>query len=221
MSRLSIKLQTKALAEMATRKVFTKSLAGFTYEVHAKVFKGSTDSELLCSAIKIGKDQSLWDIGTGTGLAALTAKKMGARYVLATDLNPYAVKNAKRNSELLNLDIEVKKADIFGNINKRFDIITFNPPFTNHPAKNDFEISFWDKDNMAVKRFFGGLKKHLNKNGYALVSWSSFGKIYILKKIARDYGFALEKVGERKGKRGLTYYVFKVNLQVITRVMKF
>ncbi len=210
MSRLSIKLQAKALAEMATRKTFIRNLAGFTYEVHAKVFKGSTDSELLCSAIKIRKDQSLWDIGTGTGLAALTAKKMGARYVLATDLNPYAVKNAKRNSKLLNLDIEVKKADVFGNINKRFDVITFNPPFTNHKAKNDYEISFWDKDNMAVKRFFDGLRKHLNSNGYALVSWSSFGKTYILKKIAKENGFNLEKLGERKGKRGLIYYVFKV-----------
>ncbi len=210
MSKLSIKLQAKALADMAIRKTFIKNLAGFTYEVHAKVFKGSTDSELLCSVIKIRKDQSLWDIGTGTGLAALTAKKMGARYVLATDLNPYAVKNAKRNSELLNLDIEVKKADVFGNINKRFDIITFNPPFTNHSTKNDYEISFWDKDNMAVKKFFKDLNMYLTSDGYALISWSSFGKIFILKKIARDNGFNLEKMGERKGKRGLIYYVFKV-----------
>ncbi len=210
MSDLSIKLQAKALADMATRKTFTKNLAGFSYEVHPKVFKGSTDSELLCSFVKVNKKQSLWDIGTGAGLVALIAKKKGAGYVLATDFNPYAVKNAQRNSKLLHLKMDVKKADVFGTIQKRFDVITFNPPFTNHPARNNFEISFWDKDNATVKKFFKNLKDHLNKDGYGLIAWSSFGKVYILKKIAKDHGFILTKLGQRKGKRGLIYYTFKI-----------
>ncbi len=196
---------------MAKVRPFKKKLAGFDYIVLPKVFKGSTDSEILCDVLDVKKGETSWDIGTGTGLAALQAKKRGARYVLATDLNPFAVKNAKENSVMTGLKVDVKQADVFGDIDKKFDVITFNPPFTNHQARNNYEISFWDKDNKAVKKFFAGLNKHLNKNGRAFICWSSFGKIRVIKNIAKCYGFSLTELKRKKGKSNLVYYVFKVN----------
>ncbi len=210
MGNLSLQLQAKSLVEMEKRKPYTKKLAGFEYEVLPKVYKGSTDTELLCSLLHIQKNQDVWDIGTGTGLVALTAKKMGARYVLATDFNPDAVKNALKNSTLLKLKIDVKKVDVFGNIHKKFDLITFNPPFTDNLAKKSHEISFWDKDHKTVRKFFKDVRNHLKKNGRALICWSSFGKISVLKKIATEYGFTLHEVGKKKGKRNFVYYVYQL-----------
>ena len=185
-----------------------KRLAGLEYIVLQKVYKGAIDTELLCGLLNIKKNQDVWDIGTGTGLVALTAKKQGARYVLATDLNPNAVQNTKRNSALLGLKIDVRKADVFGDINKRFDLITFNPPFTDKLTKKSYEISFWDKDHKTIRKFFQNVRSHLKKSGRAFICWSSFGKTFILKKIASEYGFALKELGRRKGKRDFVYYVY-------------
>src|SRR3989344_1635773 len=209
MSKLSLKLQTKSLKEMATRKLYSKKLAGFEYLVLPKVYKGSTDTELFCRAIIIKKGQDVWDIGTGTGLIALQAKKKGARYVLATDLNPDAVKNARVNSKLLGLKIDVRKIDLFGNIEKKFDLITFNPPFTDQKA-HGHAISFWDKDHGTVNKFFRGVKKRLKSGGRALIAWSSFGNTKKLKKIAQYNGFTLKKIGKKKGKRNFVYYIFQI-----------
>ena len=210
MGNKSLQLQAQALADMAKRKPFVKKLAGFEYEVLPKVYKGSTDSELLCSLLDIRKDMDVWDIGTGTGLAALTAKKLGAHYVLATDLNPDAVKNARANSARLHLNIDVKKANVFGDSTKKFDLITFNPPFTDNTAKASHEISFWDKDHKAVRAFFKDIRSHLKENGRALICWSSFGKTAVLKRIASEYGHELYELGRRKGKMSFVYYVFEV-----------
>lgn len=210
MSKLSLKLQTKSLKEMAVRKPYTKNLAGLEYSVLPKVYKGSTDTELFCKILNIKKGQYVWDIGTGTGLIALTAKKKGARYVLATDLNPDAVKNAKENSKLLGLKIDVRQADVFGSINKKVDIITFNPPFTDQSAKQKHEISFWDKDHKTLRKFFSDIKNHLKPDGKALIAWSSFGDTKKLKKIAKEFNLSLKEVAKKKGKQNFIYYVFEI-----------
>lgn len=44
------------------------------------------------------------DLGTGTGILALAAARMGAKSVLAIDLNPLCVKTAEKNVELNRLD---------------------------------------------------------------------------------------------------------------------
>ena len=175
MSKLSLKLQAKSLKEMASRKPYLKKLAGLEYHVLPKVYKGSTDTELFCKVLNIKKGQDLWDIGTGTGLIALYAKSKGAGYVLATDLNPDAVKNAKENSKLLDLKINIRLADLFGSINKKVDVITFNPPFTDQQAEQKHDISFWDKDHKTLKKFFSGIHKHLKPRGKVFIAWSSFG----------------------------------------------
>lgn len=209
MSKLSLQLQSQALQAMAQEKAYYRKLAGFTYIVHPKVYKGSTDTELFCKVLDIKIGGSMWDIGTGTGLVALRGKQMGARRVLATDLNPHAVKNALENSALLKLPIEVHQCNVFGNIKERFDVITFNPPFTNHNSKTGHAISFWDKDHATVKRFFSQLHRHIQKDGRVFIAWSSFGNIRVLKRIAHHYKYTLREVGRKKGKRDFVYYIFK------------
>lgn len=210
MSKLILILQEKSLRKMTSIKPYSKNLAGFQYSVLPKVYKGSTDTELFCKILNIKKGQNVWDIGTGTGLIALTAKQKGAQYVLATDLNPYAVKNAKENSKLLGIKIDVQQADVFGSINKKVDIITFNPPFTNKQAKQKHDISFWDKDHKTLRKFFKNLPKHLKPNGRAFIAWSSFGDTRKLKKIAKEFNLSLKEAGKKKGKRGFVYYVFEI-----------
>lgn len=63
----------------------------------------------LLSAHLTGKN--VLDHGTGTGVLAIFAKKMGARYVLAIDIDDKSVENAKENAALNNVDIDVRLGD--------------------------------------------------------------------------------------------------------------
>ncbi|UUZ85483.1 50S ribosomal protein L11 methyltransferase [Paenibacillus sp. P26] len=56
------------------------------------------------------------DVGTGSGILAIAAAKLGARHVLALDLDPVAVSSATENSRLNGMDgqITVKLSDLLG-----------------------------------------------------------------------------------------------------------
>jgi ribosomal protein L11 methyltransferase len=56
------------------------------------------------------------DVGTGSGILAIGAVKLGARGVLALDLDPVAVSSAKANAELNGLKdrIDVRESDLLG-----------------------------------------------------------------------------------------------------------
>jgi ribosomal protein L11 methyltransferase len=64
------------------------------------------------SVIKEGDD--VIDVGTGSGILAIAAAKLGAKHVLALDLDPVAVSSAGENSRLNDLQsqITVKHSDL-------------------------------------------------------------------------------------------------------------
>jgi 16S rRNA G1207 methylase RsmC len=74
------------------------------------------------------------DLGCGYGIVGIALKKKYPDIkVIMTDINERAVRLAKENVILNNLDIEVYKSDIYSNIklhSMKFDIILTNPPFS-------------------------------------------------------------------------------------------
>ena len=70
--------------------------------------------------------KSVYDFGTGTGVLAILAEKLGASYVLAVDNDDWCIENANEN--ILNNDtkgILIKKVDAAYQ-NRQFDIILAN-----------------------------------------------------------------------------------------------
>lgn len=72
------------------------------------------------------KGDSVLDIGTGTGILAIKCKERGAGRVLATDIQPEAVENAKENAKYYGVDIEVKQNYLNWDINEKFDLTIAN-----------------------------------------------------------------------------------------------
>jgi len=64
--------------------------------------------------VKPGDD--VIDVGTGSGILSIGAAKLGARAVLAVDLDPVAVSSARENAHLNGLDetIDVRLSDLLG-----------------------------------------------------------------------------------------------------------
>ena len=70
--------------------------------------------------------QSVLDVGTGSGVLAIAAKKLGAERVLAVDTDPQAIALAKENCQLNQVDgIGLSDAPV-ASIDEPFDILVAN-----------------------------------------------------------------------------------------------
>jgi len=71
-------------------------------------------------------NKSVFDFGTGTGLLAILAHKLGALTVLAVDNDDWCIENASENIVVNNTQsIEIQKVND-ANLNKKFNIIIAN-----------------------------------------------------------------------------------------------
>ncbi len=67
------------------------------------------------------------DIGTGSGILAITSKKLGAKDVFGVDIDQNSIKVSKENANINNIDdIKFIKGNLIDNINSLFDVICAN-----------------------------------------------------------------------------------------------
>ncbi len=90
---------------------------------------GTHETTILCilameELLKPGMD--VIDVGTGSGILAITAKKLGAHRVLAIDIDDIAVKIARENAILNRVNIEVIKNNLIEGIYEKFHLILAN-----------------------------------------------------------------------------------------------
>jgi ribosomal protein L11 methyltransferase len=85
------------------------------------------------------KEKFILDMGSGTGVLAILASKLGARYLIAIDSDEWAFKNAKENSQLNNIsNINFIHGDINDIGDTKFDVVLAN--ISRNVILNDIEI---------------------------------------------------------------------------------
>lgn len=136
------------------------------------IYEPDEDSFLLVKQVKkLAKDKKVLDMGTGFGILAETALESGAKDVLAVDIDEEVIEFVKSKG------IKVKTSDLFSNIDEKFDLIIFNPPYLPEDELEDFEIrnvTTGGKEGYEIiERFLIDAKKYLNKNGEILIVFSS------------------------------------------------
>jgi len=99
------------------------------------------------------KDLSVLDLGTGSGILAIVAAKLGAKEVWAVDLDPLSVEAAKENTERNHISerIRIRKGSL-GDVRKRVDVIV---------ANIDFKV---------LHRMRWPLLRHLHRPGFLILS---------------------------------------------------
>jgi len=81
--------------------------------------------ELMEKYLKNG--DSVLDVGTGSGILAITAAKLGAGKIFACDLDPVAVRVAKDNFKENGVpQIECKESDLVKNVEGVYDLVSAN-----------------------------------------------------------------------------------------------
>lgn len=90
---------------------------------------GSHETTQLCAQLLddyVTNQDDVIDIGTGTGILAIIAKKLGAHTVMATDLDQVAVDTAQENIEINQVELAVLKADKLAEIDFQPTMIVAN-----------------------------------------------------------------------------------------------
>jgi release factor glutamine methyltransferase len=141
------------------------------------------------------------DLGTGTGVGALAAIRVGAASVVAVDVDERAVRCARINALLAGCEdrIDVRHGDLFEPVvGERFDVVLFNPPFLGgrpDPGGHPLQRAFRAGD--VLERFADGLAAHLAPGGHAVLVLSSVGVGAALIDRLADHGFASVTVATR------------------------
>jgi len=149
------------------------------------------------------------DLGTGCGILALHAAKNGAAEVVATDIDPRALENARENVSNHGLGhvIEVIASDLFDNVEGKFDLIIANLPILD---------SFWNEKTGPTadmyRRFLAQIEGRLNPGGVALLGFASFGDMSAAQELILPNPLLTKLVCDRKW--GVDWYVYQFENQV-------
>lgn len=138
------------------------------------------------------------ELGTGCGLAALHAARLGA-CVTATDISPAAIACARENATRLGLGdrVDVREGDLFAPVaGERFDVVLFHPPYF-PGAQASAAAAAWHYADLP-QRFAEGLAAHLLPGGRALLLLSTNGDCAAYLRALEDADFTLEIVLEKE-----------------------
>lgn len=127
---------------------------------------------LLQEQVKKYARRYVLDVGTGSGIQALTAaKKASVKKVLAVDINPEAVTIVKKEK---NKKVTARVSDLFSNVKGKFDTIIFNPPYLpEDEGIEDIRLYGGKKGWETTGRFLEQVGNYLTDKGQVLLLFSS------------------------------------------------
>ena len=172
----------------------------FKIKTHRDVFAPRHDIGIYIKALKgiIKKNNKILELGTGTGAISISlAKNFNNISILATDINPYAIKIAKQNVQINEVEkiIRFKKSNWFSDIPKeKYDFIVTNPPYLSkknsmfYSNLSDPDSSLYAENN-GLNEIFSIMKNslnYLNHNSYLVIEHSHSQTLFL-----KNYGIHL------------------------------
>jgi len=176
---------------------------------------------------RTGEDLSwakrILDVGTGAGPLAFLALAYGADYVIGTDIDPWAIKNARYNAKRLGLEdkfearlVPMSDTGAFSVIGgeEKFDLIMIDPPqdfsvnrqspawyHSLRSAKKNFYAN--DPGGKLLVSLMAGLKDHLTENGRVWVSLRTPSAQELIYEEAKEYGLNIRIIFD--GRQDIDY----------------
>ena len=170
------------------------------------------DSFLLNDNIKLfASNRKVLDMGCGTGIQGLEAYKYSKdvtfcdlylECIYLSKINFYInyinreadIEYIYKNIDKIILPVKFIISDLFSNINDKYDLIIFNPPYLPEVENEDNKIKRWISGGKegyeTILRFLRDAYKFLNVDGEILLIMSSISKPeYIIKNFSNIYNF--------------------------------
>lgn len=157
--------------------------------VYDGVVPPTIHSVLFLEHIRINRGEDVLDMGTGSGIQSVFAADKAAS-IIATDIDPKSVENARYNIERHGMDhiVTVRQGDMFAPIkeSEKFDVILFNLIY---PYNNQTQ-HLWTLH----ERFFSEAKKYLKPKGRIYYQSGHVDNIPRIKSILTQNGFVIIKM---------------------------
>jgi len=176
---------------------------GRTYVVSPEVFnpKFFVTSEFMAEHISVGEEDEVLDMGTGSGIQAITAGQL-ARKVVAVDINPQAVRCARENVKRNGLEktVSVLEGDLFSAVpsGSKFSVILLTPPYLEGNPRSHLDHALYDPHKSLAKRFFTEAKEYLVPDGYVQMLYSSMSDSGRVLRMADELGWDHRVLAEKK-----------------------
>lgn len=156
--------------------------------VEARVYPVREDTKLLLPFASAARGSRFLEIGCGAGTASVAAAEAGAR-VVATDLNPWALRALHRTATTRSLDIATVRTDLAHGL-RTFDRILANPPYLPTPPGSrdpdrwvNLALDGGVDGLLVTRRLFAELPEHLTPGGAAFLLVSSRQPVVELEKL--------------------------------------
>lgn len=189
---------------------------------HSQVFspKYFRSSHILLSVFPFRNGERLLEVGCGLGTISIIAALKHNNHVVATDINPYAVKLCWKNAHTHNLEgrVDIRLGDVFSAItpSETFDTVFWDPPFVwtndDYVHQSPIERAVFDPGYRQIERFIRQSHRYLNKNGRLLMNFGSNGDIEKFTQLVRACGHGLKELNftEIEDRGGLTYTLYQL-----------
>ncbi|MBI5804309.1 methyltransferase [Candidatus Pacearchaeota archaeon] len=145
------------------------------------IYRPREDSFLLEKFVEeYAKGKKVLDVGCGSGIQIEAAFEGGAESVLGVDIDEESVDFCRKKA------LNVLKSDLFDDVEGKFELVIFNPPYLPEDDREDEEsrkaTSGGRRGDEIIVRFLSNVGKHIKKDGKILLVVSS---LTTLKKIER------------------------------------
>ena len=166
-----------------------------------EIYSPAEDSWLMQDCLKKylkEKDKciKILDIGAGSGILGEACIELGFKNVICADISREVISFLKKKK------LNTIKSDLFFNINRKFDLIIFNPPYlpedSREPVESRRNTTGGKKGYEIIIRFLNEAKNHLNKKGEILLLFSSLSHPNIILKEIKSLGFKAKKLDFKK-----------------------
>ena len=206
------------LSLIRSSKFFTQFIWGIKIDTKLhNTFWDLTTLVLKKEIINMKNKKNYLDMGCGQFaiLGQYFKKNNPSSEVTSVDIYEKFVENSINNSVLNKNDLKIKLSNLFSDIDKKFDLITFNPPYVPSSKKKDKlefpNIRYSELDGIkTTKDFLNEAKSFLIPKGEILLGINTF---YVPEKICAqaiiDSGYNIKKITKM---RFNTSIVFRINV---------
>ncbi|MFA5648185.1 MAG: methyltransferase [Bacteroidales bacterium] len=118
------------------------------------------------------------DLGTGCGVLSFYMLKHGIGNVLATDINPNALRSVELDLQRQGNSQQVRllQTDLFRNVDaSKLDLVVFNPPWIPDKVNGNIDLAMYYDDDF-FERFFRSASDALPKGCKLVILFSTFAK---------------------------------------------
>ena len=135
-----------------------------------------TLKEIIPKLLKENPNIKFLEVGSGSGILLETAKELGIKesHIFASDINEDAVEHCK------GLGFNCIYSDLFDNIEGKFHLIIFNPPYLpinpKEPPESQLITTGGETGSEIINRFLEQAENYLEENGKIFLLTSSLTK---------------------------------------------